>query len=264
MILPIKKSQLLLTVFLCSFVLAFIALPSAYGQQTSTRSETLEEVESLQAEIQMSAGVLEIATQRQSSADMQFTYTREDWKPEIQITAAKGQGRLSVKQPKGKSINMRDQDQNKWAIQLPEYVPTDLKVRIGAGEGTVNLQNTKLQHFEMDAGAGEFYVNLSNSTVSDVEINAGVGSLTLDLTGKRTTNLQAGINGGIGDLQLLLPKETGVRVKINGLGGLDHRGFKKVDGYYVNEAYGKTAYSMNITVNGGLGSLELALEDAIK
>lgn len=262
--LPIKKLQPLLAALLCSFVLIFMAPPSAYGQKVSTRSETLANVESLQAEIQLSAGLLEIAVQRQSSADMQFTYTRKDWKPEIQLTAANGQGRLSVIQPKGKSVSMRDQDQNKWAIQLPGSISTDLKIRMGAGEATVNLQDSRLQRFKMEAGAGEFYVNLSNSTVSDVEINAGVGSLTLDLTGRRTANLQAGINGGIGDLQLLLPKEVGIRVGVSGLGELDHKGFQKVDGYYVNEAYGKTAYSMEITVNGGLGSLNLALEDSLK
>jgi hypothetical protein len=51
-----------------------------------------------------------------------------------------------------------------------------------------------------------------------------------------------------------------VRVKVNGLGGVDNGGLKKKGGYYVNEAYGKTPHSLDITVNGGLGNLQLALE----
>jgi hypothetical protein len=49
-------------------------------------------------------------------------------------------------------------------------------------------------------------------------------------------------------------------VKAKGLGNIEAGGLKKQGGYYVNDAYGKSAHSLDITVNGGLGSLHLELK----
>ncbi len=253
------KNPTFLYSFLCSLSLAFVSLPLAYGQQSTQQSVDLKKVTSLQAEVRMSAGTLELSSQREPQAAMQFMYTRDAWAPDVQLESASGRGELTIMQAEGKSFDMDDEDENSWKIKLPASIPTNLSVRIGAGEGKIDLHGAMLDRLRMDAGAGEFNVNLANSSVSDLEINAGVGSLTLDLRGKRSTNLDASINGGIGDIKLLLPKEVGVRVKVFGLGGLDSPGFTKEDGYYVNEAYGKTPYSMDIKINGGLGSLEMAL-----
>ncbi len=87
-----------------------------------------------------------------------------------------------------------------------------------------------------------------------------MGELTLNLTGERTANLRAALNGGIGDLNLVLPRKMSVRVKVSGLGGFNSAGFRKQGDYYVNDAYGKTTHSLDITVNGGLGDLEITLE----
>lgn len=254
---PLKKNLLLL---LCAFSLSIVSLSFAYGQETARQTENLKDVKSLRTELNFHAGTFELTTHRKPQADMQFNFTRNVWKPEIQLETSSGQGTLFIKQGgAGKNINMKDGDRNNWAVKLPESIATDLKIRIGAGEGNMDLRGAKINSFEMEAGAGEFNVNLANTAVSELNISAGVGSLTLDLRGKRSNNLHAKINGGIGDLKVLFPEEVGIRVKVNGLGGLDKEGFKKVDGYYVNEAYGKTPYSMEVTINGGLGSLEMAL-----
>lgn len=258
----VPKTRTLFAILLGTLSLAFVSVPLAYGQQSAGQSIDLKKVESLQAEIRISAGTLELTSQREPKAAMQFVYTRDAWKPEVQIETVTGRGLLSIIQPESKPINMDDEDENTWEVKLPGSIPTDLKVRMDAGEGTIDFHGARLDRLRMDAGAGEFKVNLANSSVSDLEINAGVGSLTLDLRGKRSTNLSASINGGIGDVRLLLPQDVGVRVKVFGLGGLDSEGFKKEDGFYINEAYGKTPHSMDIKINGGLGSLELALYKA--
>ncbi|WP_158267561.1 toast rack family protein [Adhaeribacter arboris] len=233
----------------------------ATAQHTSSQSLDLKNVKTLQAEIQINAGTLKITTQTIPKADSRFTYTKESWKPQIKYNGEPGKGLLSIKQPEEKNTNMKDKDRNDWDIKLPQGVVTTLNLRMGAGEGNVDLSRAKINRLVMEAGAGEFNVNLANTSVSDLQVNAGVGEVNLDLSGNRTTNLKATINGGIGSLNLVLPRKTGVRVKVNGLGGLDNEGLKKQGGYYVNEAYGKTSHSVDITINGGLGNVELALGD---
>jgi hypothetical protein len=246
------------------FLLLLVAMalaPAAFGQHTSSQSADLRGLKSLAVTVRFNAGTLKLTAQDAPATESRFTYTREAWKPRVTFSREGGQGRLAIEQPEEKNVNMGDKDRNEWEIKMARGVPTDLTLRMGAGEGTLDLRGAKVQRLEMDAGAGAFKVNLANTSVADLKVNAGVGELTLDLTGNRTANLQADINGGIGDLNLVLPRKTGVRVKVSGLGGLNSTGFKKQGDYYVNDAYGKSSHSLNLSVSGGLGDLELTLKD---
>ena len=156
---------------------------------------------------------------------------------------------------------MQDKERNDWTIKLPQTLPTNLKLRMGAGQGTVDLHGAKLNRLEMEAGAGDFKVNLANTSIANLNVSAGVGALTLNLTGSRTRDLKANINGGIGDLTLVLPRKVGVRVKVSGLGGVESASLRKQGGYYVNEAYGKTNQSLDITVSAGMGNIKMELEE---
>ncbi len=243
------------------FLLLLVALaPDAFGQKTSSKSADLKGLKSLAATIRISAGTLKLTAQDAPAAESRFIYTRDAWKPRVAFSREGGQGRLTIEQPEEDNVNMGDKDRNDWEIRLSRGVPTDLTLRMGAGEGTIDLRGAKVRRLAMKAGAGSFKVNLANTSVADLEVDAGVGELTLDLTGERTANLRATINGGIGGLNLVLPRKTGVRVKVNGLGSLNSAGFKKQGDYYVNDAYGKTTHSLDLTVSGGLGDLELNLQ----
>lgn len=254
-----KFNRALLTIF-CFLTLSLISSQAVFAQHISSQSQDLKNLKTLQADIQISAGTLKLTAQNQLKTDTRFKYTRESWKPQVKYTQQAGAGHLTIKQPEEKNTNMQDKDRNDWDIKLPQDVLTNLKLRMGAGESNVDLRGAQINQLKMEAGAGEFNVNLANTSVSSLEVNAGVGEINLDLSGNRSTNLKASINGGIGSLNLVLPRKTGVRVKVNGLGSLDNNELKKQGGYYVNETYGKTAHSLEITINGGLGNVELALE----
>jgi|GEM_PF-322116 len=245
------------------FLLLFLALavtPAAFGQKTSSQSADLKGLNSLSATIRISAGTLKVTAGDAPAAESRFTYSREAWKPRVTFSREGGTGRLAIEQPDAKNMNMSDGERNDWEIRLTRGVPTDLTLRMGAGEGTVDLHGAKVRRLDMEAGAGAFKVNLAGTSVTDLEVDAGVGELTLNLTGERTASLRATINGGIGDLNLVLPRKMGVRVKVSGLGSLNSAGFKKQGDYYVNDAYGKTTHSLDLSVSGGLGDLELTLE----
>jgi len=230
----------------------------SFGQQTSKQTIDLKNTKALKAELQINAGTFKLTTQDQPQIDAGYTYSRPNWKPVVNFNP--GTGALSIKQPEEKNIKMQDKDRNEWNIRFPRTLPTDLKFRMGAGEGTVDLSGAKLNRLEIEAGAGEFKVNVANTSVSSLKVSAGVGSLTLNLAGNRTQNLVADISGGIGDLTLVLPRKVGVRVKVSGLGGVESASLRKQGGYYVNDAYGKSAQSLDIKVSAGLGSIKMELE----
>jgi len=230
----------------------------ALGQQSIKQTIDLKNTKTLQAELQINAGTFKLTTQEQLKVDAGFTYSRPGWKPLVKFNEATGT--LSIKQPEEKNTNMQNKDQNDWNLKLPRTLPTNLKFRMGAGEGTIDLSQAKLNRLEVEAGAGEFKFNLANTSVADLKVSAGVGSLILNLTGNRTRNLKAEISGGIGDLTLVLPSKVGVRVKVSGLGGVESTSLRKQNGYYVNDAYGKSAQSLDITVSAGLGSIKMELE----
>ena len=250
-----------LLIYLSGFFLLSNILPESTTIQQTTRQEIdLKNIKTLQAELQINAGTFKLTTHDQPAVNTSFNYTRKAWKPEIKFTPQAGKGILSIKQPEEKNTNMQKEERNEWEIKMPRSVPTDLKFRMGAGEGSVNLSGAKVNRLEMEAGAGDFKVNLANTSVASLKISAGVGALTLNLTGSRTNNLKADISGGIGDLTLVLPRKTGVRVKVSGLGDIESGGLKKQGGYFVNEAYGKTPQHLDITVSAGLGAIKIELE----
>lgn len=239
-----------------ALLLTFFQVLPAFGQQSITHLVDLQKASSLKTEIRMNAGVLRLRTHSLPKANMQFTYSKEAWEPEVKLE----NNFFSIIQPDEKNFNMNDNERNEWDIKLPQSLRGDLKMTLGAGEALVNLEDAELNRLELTAGAGDFSLNLAGAVLYELEVSAGVGELSLDLSGKRTNNLKATINGGIGEVDLILPARTGVRVKVNGLGGVDSPGLKKQDGYYVNEWYGKTTYSLEITINGGIGSVDMALK----
>ena len=257
------KTKKILSTALIFFVTTLIVLAIASKPETGefsfARILDLKNGDVSQTEIQMNAGTLALTTHSKSSIGFNAHYTREDWKPEMKLN--KQSGMLSIRQPSQKSTNMKSNDENKWEIKFPSGLETDLKLTIGAGEGNIDLAGTKIKKMTVEAGAGDFDINLANTSLSQLDISAGVGELKLDLSGEQKKNLRAEINGGVGALTVILPHETGIRVEANaGLGSIDTRGFKKQNGFYVNEAYGNTAQSIELEINGGLGSIALKLK----
>lgn len=249
-----KKSILLL---LCAFALS--SFKAAYDEFSFTQSLATENLKSLNAEIRISAGKLNLTAQKVDKIDFKSVYSRDIWKPQFTSNLKSSEGTLSILQPEQKNVNMKDNDKNEWNIKLPQSLPTDLRLTMGAGEGVVNLNGANLKSLTMEAGAGDFKVNLANTSVAKLNISAGVGALEVDLSGKRNTNLKANISGGIGDVKVVLPSQVGIRATVSGLGSIKNSGLKKEGSHYVNDAYGKTPNSIDIDISGGLGSVELVM-----
>jgi hypothetical protein len=94
-----------------------------------------------------------------------------------------------------------------------------------------------------------------------MELNIGAGQANVDLTGERGKDLKAQIHGGVGEAVVRLPKNVGVVAVVHGgLGSIDVHGLKEEGGEYTNSAYGKSPNTIHLTVEGGIGHIQLEQE----
>jgi hypothetical protein len=86
----------------------------------------------------------------------------------------------------------------------------------------------------------------------------GAGKTTVDLTGDYARDFDASIEGGVGQATVLLPSGVGVKAKAEGgIGTINAKGLKKVDGAYVNGAYGESDTNLSVDIKGGVGDITL-------
>lgn len=252
----LKNLSPLLLLLLLAFIIASFELEKEnfnFAQKVE-----LKDVKSLKADIKINAGQLNLSTHASTYAAITAFFTQAKWKPGVKMDEQSGT--LSIHQPDEKNTNMEDEDKNEWQIKIPQSLATDLEISMGAGEGIVNLSNSRLSGMKVKMGAGKLDINLANSSLSFLEVNAGVGELTIDLSGRQNKNLETVINGGVGKVRLVLPAQVGVRVKASGLGSVDTHELTKEGRYYINDLYGETVNNIEVEVNGGLGSVELSLK----
>jgi hypothetical protein len=177
------------------------------------------------------------------------------------LVDAKGQAEVIVDMKKLFHHDIHN-EKNTASISLNNSIPIDLELSFGAGEGKFDFRNTNLQKAEFDLGAGDFNIDLSQTSLSRLKVNAGVGKGYINLSGEWKQDLKAEFSCGVGELILVLPSSTGVRVEVNGaLGEVDHHGLEKDDHTYTNNAFKNSKHKMDITVNGGIGRVELRMQE---
>ncbi len=239
-----KPRKLALTLF--SALALVIALTgcrngdSFHIRTTQTDSKTVElgAAKSVQAELKMGAGDLKISGGSASLMNGTFQYNVPEWKPEVNYTVEGTEGRLEIDQPGGTHTNMGGVHYS-WDLHLNNNVPMELSVEMGAGNSELNLSGLSLTSLHLQVGAG----------------NADV-----DLTGDWKQNLSVSIEGGVGQASISLPQEVGVRANVQGgIGTVSAPGFKKDGDSYVNDAYGKSSISIDLSVQGGIGQVNLKL-----
>ena len=203
---------------------------------SESRSVELGGAESARVEVDLGAGELWVEGGSARLLDADFHYSLRAWKPEVKYDVSVGRGYLTVRQPRVHGFHTGNQE-NRWDLRLNDKVPIDMRVNLGAGKGTFKLSGTALRRLEVEIGAGE---------------------LQVDLTGAWDHDLDAQIRGGVGEATVRLPRDVGVRVTATGgLGGINAQGLRKEDGYYVNDAYGKSDVHLRVTVTGGIGQINL-------
>jgi hypothetical protein len=226
-----------------TLLISFVAVGCHYDgefaggpAQTESRSVALGEAKSVQVEVKMGAGDLRMGGGAKELLDADFTYPAPRWKPEVKYAVRGASGSLEIRQPEGTG-GPHHGGQYSWDLRLNNKVPMEMRVELGAGKAELTLGSLAL---------------------SKLELNMGVGETVVDLTGDWKNDFRGKIHGGVGQATVKLPRDVGVRVRARGGIGEIRAGELKKDGdTYTNDAYGKSAVTLEVEVEGGVGQINL-------
>jgi hypothetical protein len=227
-----------------------------------TRVLKLEKTEKAKMNLSIPAGYFMVKGGSANLLEGKFKYRKNERNLIVSnIVDATGQADVVVDMKKIFYHNIHN-EKNTASITLNNTVPIDLELSFGAGEGKFDFRNTNLQKAKFDLGAGDFDIDLSQTNLARLKVNAGVGKGHIDLSGEWKQDLNAEFSCGVGELILVLPSTTGVRVEVNGaLGEVDHHGLDKDGQTYTNTAFKNSSHKMDITINGGIGRVELRVRE---
>src|ERR687890_901103 len=205
--------------------------------QRESKSVDPKNADSARAQLKMGAGELNLTGGADRLMEADFSYNVSEWKPKVSYGVSGEKGELVVKQGSANGGNLSGGARNEWDISMNDEVPTDLVVRLGAGESNLDLDSL---------------------TLTGVDVRMGAGKSTMDLSGDYARDFDATIEGGVGQATVLLPSEIGVKAKAaGGLGKINAKGLKKVGDSYINEAYGEADVNLSVDVKGGVGEINL-------
>jgi hypothetical protein len=204
----------------------------------ASRTVNLNGAKSVQVQIEMGAGELVMQGGAAQLMDADFRYRARDGKPDVQYDINGSRGTLNVRQPSHHTIG--NNDKNQWELRLNEDVPLDINVKMGAGQGRLELGNTTLHNLDVEVGAGEMKV---------------------DLTGHPRGDMDVRVRGGVGEATIRLPRRARVDIEAHGgIGEISARGLTKRGDRWVNEPSGEADATIHVSVNGGIGQINLICE----
>jgi hypothetical protein len=202
-----------------------------------TESVDAQGANSVRMDIEMPTGELRISGGAAKLLEGEFDYRQADGQPSLSYTHSGTEGNLSISQPGRSHFGRVSGADNHWDIHLNSDAARELRVEMGAGKGDLDLKGIHLTKLTVEIGAGE---------------------INTDLTGNWKDNVDVRIEGGVGSATVRLPHDVGVRVHAEGgIGSINVRGLQKRDSYYVNDAYGTSPVTMNVSVEGGVGEIRL-------
>jgi hypothetical protein len=240
-----RYGVVILSIFMMAATVALAGACSTQGggsqqigkMQHDSKSVDPKNAQSARAQLKMGAGELNLTGGADQLMEADFSYNVSKWKPKVSYHVSGKKGQLLVEQGSANGGDLSGGARNEWDISMNDEVPTDLVVRLGAGESDLDLDSL---------------------TLTGVDVRMGAGKSTVDLTGDYAKGFDATIEGGIGQATVLLPSEIGVKAKAaGGLGGINAKGLEKVDGSYVNDAYGESDTNLSVDVKGGVGEINL-------
>lgn len=224
------------------------------------RTYKLENAEKSRLDLSFPAGYFNVTGGSANLLEGKFKFRKDKWELESSRELNNRLAEVEVKLNKTRDFDVNN-EKNVANIAVNSQIPMELELSFGAGEGRFNFELTQLTRAKFELGAGEFEIKLGSSALHELEVNAGVGKGTIDLTGGWNQDLDADLSCGIGELTLILPANTGVRVVVHGLiGDISHFGLERDENSYTNDSYKKSAHTIEITVNGGIGSLHMKVE----
>lgn len=208
------------------------------GSRHASQTVDLQGAKNARAKLEMGAGQLNVSGNSAHALDADFTFTDSYAEPRIDYHVTGGVGDIDISQ-ESNSVHFGN-SRNEWILHFGRDLPLELNVEMGAGQGNLNFRDIPLTRLDLHLGAGQ---------------------VDVDLTGDRKSDVNASIEGGVGQANIRLPKKVGVIAEAHGgIGSIRTHGLKEEGDFYTNEAYGKSAATIHLRVQGGIGEIVLSEE----
>jgi hypothetical protein len=239
---PRHHSGAPVAVLVALLILGFAIWRGGYSRPILHASQdvSLQGAQSVTANIDIPSGSLDVAGGSSQLLNANFDYHESDGAPRVEYSVSGGRGDLSITQESKAHVHLAIA-RNDWQLRFADNVPMDMNLQIGAGSSNLRLQGLN---------------------VKNLDVQAGVGQMNLDLTGPRKSDLHVDIHGGVGTAIIRLPKDVGVRVHASGgIGSVSPHGLGRDGDDYVNDVLGKTPATIDLTIEGGIGSISLRMDE---
>jgi hypothetical protein len=244
---------------------------SSIGIQTTqigelTRTNTtieLDDADQVRVTIKMGAGELKVDNGADDLMEAEFTYNIPEWEPTVSYDVDEGDGRLVIRQPSTDRIPVNGDFRYEWDLNFADGVPLDMRIECGAGTQDIDLAGLLITELDIKLGAGSTEINVSdNPELHHMDIDIGAGDTTVDLNGPWGEDTEVHIQGGVGEISVRLPRDVGVRVVVTkGLGDVDASGLHRDGGAWVNEAYGESDVTLEVSIQAGIGQVNLDVQE---
>src|SRR5271156_171442 len=241
---PRHHSGAPIAVLVVLILLGFVLWRGRYSRPIlhETQDVSLQGAQSVTTNIDIPSGSLDVAGGASANQllNANFDYHEADGLPRVEYEVSGGHGDLSITQENKLHVHFAVA-RNDWQLRFADNVPMDMNVQIGAGSSNLRLQGL---------------------AVKNLDVQAGVGQINLDLTGPRKSDLHVDIHGGVGSAVIRLPKDVGVRVHASGgIGSVNPHGLTREGDDYVNSVLGKTPATIDLNIEGGIGSVSLRTDE---
>ncbi len=214
-----------------------------YDLISSNKQVSVEKAEVVDVDIDFAEGIFHLSGGANQLMEAEFQYTENFDAPKINYRENGSKGSLYLNQ--GRPANWFKwgaKENNEWEVRLHNDLPIHLNIETGVGIHHFQLGDLNLQSLNLEAGV--------------------IGDTELDLRGDWQNSFEADIEVGVGQFRILLPAETGVRVQVDhGVGNVSATGLARHGDYYQNSAYETATEKIDITVELGVGELELIVEE---
>lgn len=229
-----------------------------------------QKAEAMELNMDMQAAKASVDSTADKLADVRFSYSSEELKPEFRVEADEINIRNKISGYSfGKPVNI-------WDVKLAEKVPMEVDFKADASEVKLDMgrmliksidailnassariyfdepNKESLDKFELDMNASSANIyKAGNSGFETMDINADASKLVIDLTGDNKRDGEVRIDANASSVRLKLPQDVGVRlivdkydlssVKINNNDILN-----RSDKEFVTKNYGDTESAIKI------------------
>jgi hypothetical protein len=252
--------------------------------QRQTRQVNLDGAKRVKAVIQFGDGRLDVEGGDPELLSGEFLYNLPELEPVIVYDVQGEQGVLDVRH-ESQAIpwdRLAREVRNEWQLRLTDRVPLDLDIAVGASDGKLQLGGLQLTSLGLTAGAADMVMSfaspnperlgslhirsgaaklelldLGNANLDELTFDGGTGTYTFDFRGDWKRSARADIRAGASHVSLRIPQDIGVRVCPGDLRRGDYDGLLKQDDCYVNQLYGQSDINLDISLDLGLGKLDI-------